>query len=100
MKLIMWRLKVTTRHPKKVLILGASSSYGLATRISLAFGGGADTIGLSYEKGPRSAKNLGTPGWYNNIFFKEEAEKEGLVAKNFIGDALFWWNEGRGHWLY
>ena len=74
--------------PKKVLVLGASSSYGLATRISTAFGAGADTIGVSYDKGPRSEKNLGTPGWYNNIFFRQAAEKEGLVAKNFVGDAF------------
>lgn len=74
--------------PKKVLIIGASSSYGLATRISLAFGAGADTIGLSYEKGPKSERNLGTAGWYNNIAFKEEAEKEGLIAKNFVMDAF------------
>ena len=74
--------------PKKVLIIGASSSYGLASRISLAFGAGADTIGLSYEKGPRSEKALGTAGWYNNIFFKREAEKEGLIAKNIIADAF------------
>lgn len=74
--------------PKKVLIIGASSSYGLATRISLAFGAGADTIGISFEKGPKNEKNLGTPGWYNNIAFREEAEKEGLIAKNFVQDAF------------
>jgi enoyl-[acyl-carrier protein] reductase/trans-2-enoyl-CoA reductase (NAD+) len=73
--------------PKKVLILGGSSSYGLATRITTAFGSNADTINVSYERGPKSVENLGTAGWYNNIFFKEFSEKEGLVAKNFIGDA-------------
>jgi enoyl-[acyl-carrier protein] reductase/trans-2-enoyl-CoA reductase (NAD+) len=73
---------------KKALIIGASSGYGLATRISLAFGGSkTDTIGVSYESGPRG-KRTGTAGWYNNIVFKEEAEKEGLIAKNFIGDAF------------
>lgn len=74
--------------PKKVLIIGASSSYGLATRISLAFGAGADTIGISFEKGPKSEKNFGTAGWYNNIAFREAAEKEGLIAKNFVQDAF------------
>ncbi|AMB99506.1 trans-2-enoyl-CoA reductase [Aerococcus urinaehominis] len=74
--------------PKKVLVLGASSSYGLATRISTAFGAGADTIGVSYEKGPKSERNLGTPGWYNNIAFKQAAEADGLIAKNIIGDAF------------
>jgi len=73
---------------KKALIIGASSGYGLATRISLAFGGSkTDTIGVSYESGPKG-KRTGTAGWYNNIAFKEEAENEGLVAKNFVGDAF------------
>ncbi|GEK88640.1 enoyl-[acyl-carrier protein] reductase / trans-2-enoyl-CoA reductase (NAD+) [Alkalibacterium putridalgicola] len=80
--------KGTFEGPKKVLIIGASSSYGLATRISLAFGAGADTIGVSYEKGPKSERNLGTAGWYNNIAFKEAAGKEGLIAKNFVQDAF------------
>ncbi|WP_232697614.1 enoyl-ACP reductase FabV [Brevibacillus daliensis] len=74
--------------PKKVLILGASSSYGLASRISLAFGAQADTIGVSFERGIASEDKLATAGWWNNIFFKEAAEKEGLIAKNFIGDAF------------
>ncbi|MGF1680242.1 enoyl-ACP reductase FabV [Photobacterium minamisatsumaniensis] len=74
--------------PKKVLILGASSGFGLASRISLAFGGAqADTIGVSFERGP-SEKGVGTAGWYNNIFFREEAEKIGLIGKNFVGDAF------------
>jgi len=80
--------KGTYIAPKKVLIIGASSSYGLATRISLAFGAGADTIGVSYEKGPKSERSLGTAGWYNNIAFREAAEKEGLIAKNFVQDAF------------
>lgn len=74
--------------PKKVLIIGASSSYGLATRITLAFGAGADTIGVSFEKEPKSERNLGTAGWYNNVYFKQAAEAEGLVAKNFVQDAF------------
>lgn len=78
----------TYEGPKKVLIIGASSSYGLATRISLAFGANADTVGISFEKGPKSEKNLGTAGWYNNIYFKQAAEAEGLVAKNFVQDAF------------
>lgn len=78
----------TYEGPKKVLIIGASSSYGLATRINLAFGASADTIGISFEKGPKNERNLGTAGWYNNIAFKEAAEKEGLIAKNFVQDAF------------
>lgn len=74
--------------PKKVLVLGASSGFGLASRISLAFGGSnADTIGVSFERGP-SDKGVGTAGWYNNIYFRQEAEKKGLIAKNFVGDAF------------
>ncbi|OKL45843.1 trans-2-enoyl-CoA reductase [Pseudovibrio exalbescens] len=74
--------------PKKVLILGASSGYGLASRIALAFGGSrADTIGVSFER-PPSEKGVGTAGWYNNIFFREAAEREGMTAKNFVGDAF------------
>jgi len=74
--------------PKKVLILGASSGFGLASRISLAFGGSnADTVGVSFERGP-SEKGIGTAGWYNNIFFREEAENNGLIGKNFVGDAF------------
>ncbi|MFC5078308.1 Putative reductase [Vibrio thalassae] len=77
-----------TNGPKKVLVLGASSGFGLASRISLAFGGAqADTIGVSFERGP-SDKGVGTAGWYNNIYFRQEAEKRGLIAKNFVGDAF------------
>ncbi|PSW21230.1 enoyl-[acyl-carrier-protein] reductase FabV [Photobacterium sanctipauli] len=73
---------------KKVLILGASSGFGLASRIALTFGGSAaDTIGVSFERGP-SDKGVGTAGWYNNIYFREAAEKEGRIAKNFVGDAF------------
>lgn len=74
--------------PKRVLILGASSGFGLAARIALAFGGSeSDTIGVSFERGP-SDKGVGSAGWYNNIFFKEEAEKEGRIAVNIVGDAF------------
>lgn len=73
---------------KKVLIIGASSGFGLATRISLAFGGSkADTIGVSFETGITD-RRTGSAGWYNNIFFNEFAQNEGLTTKNFIGDAF------------
>ncbi|MEE6681908.1 bifunctional NADH-specific enoyl-ACP reductase/trans-2-enoyl-CoA reductase, partial [Pediococcus pentosaceus] len=52
------------KGPKKVLILGGSSSYGLATRITTAFGSDADTINVSYERGPKHLDNLGSAGWY------------------------------------
>ncbi|WP_394250370.1 enoyl-ACP reductase FabV [Vibrio profundi] len=74
--------------PKRVLIIGASSGFGLAARIALAFGGAqADTIGVSFERGP-SEKSFGSAGWYNNIFFKQEAEKEQRLAVNIVGDAF------------
>ncbi|MDR0297996.1 MAG: enoyl-[acyl-carrier-protein] reductase FabV [Streptococcaceae bacterium] len=73
---------------KKALIIGGSSSYGLSSRIACAFGSGADTICVSFERGPKEESNIGTAGWYNNIFFREFAEKEGLIAKNFVGDGF------------
>ncbi len=73
--------------PKKVLVIGASSGYGLASRIALAFGGGADTIGVSFEKGP-GEKGAGSAGWYNNVLFQRRASEKGLIAKNFIADAF------------
>ena len=74
--------------PKRVLILGASSGFGLASRIALTFGGAkADTIGVSFERGPNE-KSLGTAGWYNNIYFKKEAEREQRTAINIVGDAF------------
>jgi enoyl-[acyl-carrier protein] reductase/trans-2-enoyl-CoA reductase (NAD+) len=77
-----------SKGAKKVLVLGASSGFGLASRIALAFGGSsADTLGVSFERGP-SDKGIGTAGWYNNIFFRQEAEQAGLIAKNIVGDAF------------
>lgn len=77
-----------TDGPKRVLIIGASSGFGLASRIAATFGGSqADTIGVSFEKGP-SEKGVGTAGWYNNIFFKQQAEHEGRIAINIVGDAF------------
>ncbi|EKY4193406.1 trans-2-enoyl-CoA reductase family protein [Vibrio harveyi] len=74
--------------PKRVLIIGASSGFGLAARIALTFGGAeADTIGVSFERGP-SDKSVGSAGWYNNIYFKEEATHHGRTAVNIVGDAF------------
>ncbi|MEL7327056.1 MAG: enoyl-ACP reductase FabV [Pseudomonadota bacterium] len=75
--------------PKRVLIIGASSGFGLAARIALTFGGAeADTIGVSFERGP-SDKGVGSAGWYNNIYFKDEATHHGRTAVNIVGDAFF-----------
>ncbi|NAX44487.1 MULTISPECIES: enoyl-ACP reductase FabV [unclassified Vibrio] len=77
-----------THGPKRVLILGASSGFGLAARIALTFGGSeADTIGVSFEKTP-SEKGVGSAGWYNNLFFKQQAEQAGRVAVNIDGDVF------------
>ena len=73
--------------PRRVLVLGASSGFGLASRIALTFGAGADSVGVSFERGP-SDKGLGSAGWYNNIWFRQAAEQEGRVAVNLIGDAF------------
>ncbi|MGR5140164.1 enoyl-ACP reductase FabV [Photobacterium sp. DNB23_23_1] len=80
--------KPIERGAKRVLVLGASSGFGLASRIAHTFGGAeADTVGVSFERGP-SDQGVGSAGWYNNIFFKQEAEKAGRVATNIVGDAF------------
>ncbi|MDX2321901.1 MAG: trans-2-enoyl-CoA reductase family protein [Moritella sp.] len=73
--------------PKNVLILGGSSGLGLASRISLAFGGGANTLNVSYERAP-SEESSGTAGYHNNIAFQTFAKQAGLIAEDFIGDAF------------
>lgn len=73
--------------PRRVLVLGASSGFGLASRIALTFGAGADSLGISFERGP-GEKGVGSAGWYNNIWFKQAAEQEGRQALNLIGDAF------------
>jgi len=73
--------------PKRVLVIGSSTGYGLSTRITAAFGGGAHTVGVSFEK-PHTEKRPGTPGWYNNRTFEEEARAQGLKAETFEGDAF------------
>jgi enoyl-[acyl-carrier protein] reductase/trans-2-enoyl-CoA reductase (NAD+) len=73
--------------PKKVLVIGASTGYGLASRITAAFGGGADTLGLFFEK-EGTEKKPGTAGWYNSAAFHKFAEAEGLYAKSINGDAF------------
>jgi len=73
--------------PKKVLVIGASTGYGLASRIVPAFGGGAATIGVFFEK-PGVENKSGSAGWYNSIAFEEAAAKAGLYTKSFNGDAF------------
>lgn len=73
--------------PKKVLVIGSSTGYGLASRIAAAFGTGAATIGVFFEK-PGDADKCGTAGWYNSAAFEKEAAAAGLYAKSFNGDAF------------
>lgn len=73
--------------PKKVLVLGASTGYGLASRIAAAFGSGAATLGVFFER-EGTADKPGTAGWYNSAAFHQFAEAEGLYAKSINGDAF------------
>jgi enoyl-[acyl-carrier protein] reductase/trans-2-enoyl-CoA reductase (NAD+) len=70
-----------------VLVLGASGGYGLACRVTAAFGARAATLGVSFEKPPTQTKTA-TAGWYNNIAFEEAAAEAGLYAKSLDGDAF------------
>lgn len=76
-----------TNGPKRVLVIGSSSGYGLASRITAAFGSGAATIGVFFER-PGSEKKTGTAGWYNAAAFDSEAHAAGLYAKSLNGDAF------------
>lgn len=73
--------------PKKVLVIGASTGYGLASRITAAFGSGAATLGIFLEK-PATEKKPGSAGWYNSGAFEKEAHAAGLYAKSINGDAF------------
>jgi enoyl-[acyl-carrier protein] reductase/trans-2-enoyl-CoA reductase (NAD+) len=72
---------------KKVLVIGASTGFGLASRITSAFGSGAATIGVFFEKAPSEGKTA-SPGWYNSAAFENEAHKADLYAKSINGDAF------------
>ena len=73
--------------PKKVLVIGASTGYGLASRIVAAFGCGAATIGVFFER-PAEGKRTATAGWYNSVAFQKAARGAGLYAKSINGDAF------------
>jgi len=73
--------------PKKVLVIGASTGFGLASRISAAFGSDAATIGVFFEK-PAAPGKPGTAGWYNTAAFEKQATEAGLYAKSINGDAF------------
>ncbi len=75
------------KGPKRVLVLGASTGYGLASRITAAFGAGASTLGVFFEK-PGTERKPGTAGWYNAAAFHNAADEAGLYAKSINGDAF------------
>lgn len=78
---------ITTQGPKKVLVIGASTGFGLSSRITAAFGYNAATIGVFFEK-PAAPNKPGTAGWYNTAAFEKEALEAGLYAKSINGDAF------------
>lgn len=73
--------------PRSVLVLGCSGGYGLAGRISAAFGAGARTLGVSFERTPTVRKN-GSPGWYNNQAFDMASTEAGIYSETLLGDAF------------
>ncbi len=73
--------------PRTVLVIGSSMGYGLATRIEAAFGAGAATLGVQYER-PAAGKRTATAGWYNSAAFERRAREAGLWAHTINGDAF------------
>ena len=79
--------KGTIDGAKKVLVIGASTGFGLASRITSAFGSNASTIGVFFEKPPTEGKTA-SPGWYNSAAFEKLTNESGLYAKSINGDAF------------
>lgn len=73
--------------PANVLVIGASTGYGLASRIAAAFGAGANTIGVFFDKAAEGARTA-SAGWYNSAAFEQEAAKQGLKSFSIVGDAF------------
>lgn len=78
---------VIENGPKKVLVIGSSTGYGLSSRIAAAFGSNAATMGVFFEK-PAESDRCGTAGWYNSAAFEKAAAAAGLYARSFNGDAF------------
>ncbi len=76
-----------THGPTKVLVIGSSTGYGLASRITAAYGSGAATIGVAFER-EATEKRTATMGWYNTVAFEQQAKADGLYAKSLNGDAF------------
>jgi len=79
--------KAAVDGPKRVLVIGASTGFGLASRIAAAFGMGAGTLGVFFER-PAEKDRTASAGWYNTAAFEAEAKKEGLIAESINGDAF------------
>ncbi|TLD72253.1 trans-2-enoyl-CoA reductase family protein [Phragmitibacter flavus] len=77
---------ILAEGPKKVLVIGSSTGYGLSSRIAAAFGSNAATIGVFFER-PAEDGRTATAGWYNTAAFEKEAKEAGLYARSFNGDA-------------
>jgi len=75
------------KGPKNVLVIGASTGYGLASRIAATFGAGASTIGVFFER-EAADKRTATAGWYNTAAFEQRAHQAGYYAKSINGDAF------------
>ncbi len=75
------------RGPKRVLVIGSSTGYGLASRITATFGAGADTIGVCFER-PAADNRTATAGWYNSAAFEQAARQAGRLARTVNGDAF------------
>ena len=75
-----------TKGPKKVLVIGSSMGYGMASRIAVTYSCDADTIGVIFDK-PGKEKRTGSAGWYNTAAFEEIAAADGYYAKSVNGDA-------------
>lgn len=80
-------LPAVTEGPKKVLVIGSSTGFGLAARITAAYGCGAETFGIFFEKPPTETKT-GSAGYYNSAAFEDFAKQEGLYAASINGDAF------------
>ena len=73
--------------PKRVLVIGSSTGYGLASRIAVTYGYGAGTIGVAFER-ESNGKRTATAGWYNTKAFEKFAKEDGYYAKSFNGDGF------------
>jgi enoyl-[acyl-carrier protein] reductase/trans-2-enoyl-CoA reductase (NAD+) len=92
-KNVQTQIEYTKKHgriengPKRVLVIGSSTGYGMSSRIAAAYGSDAATIGVFFEK-PATERKPGSAGWYNSAAFEKQAKADGLYAKSINGDAF------------